>query len=79
MVYKTVYTEVEVDVDMSEFDTDDLVEELENRGLDYNTKGVDADEMRELLESIWMKRRTGNPDYQTELDRLIYGVLGKIV
>jgi hypothetical protein len=79
MVYKTVYTEVEVDVDMSEFDTDDLVEELENRGLDYNTKGVDADEMRLLLEAIWLKRRLGNPDYQTELDRLIYGVLGKIV
>jgi len=40
---------------------------------------VDADEMRLLLESIWHKRRLGNSDYQTELDRLIYGVLGKIV
>jgi len=79
VTYKTIYTEVEVDVDMSEFETDDLIEELENRGLDYNTKGVDADEMRALLDSIWMKRRLGNPDYQTELDRLIYGVLGKIV
>jgi len=78
-MYKTIYTEVEVDVDMSEFETDDLIEELEKRGLDYNTKGVDADEMRELLESIWMKRRMGNSDYQTELDRLIYGVLGKII
>ena len=78
-MYKTIYTEVEVDVDMSEFETDDLIEELENRGLDYNTKGVDADEMRALLDSIWMKRRMGNSDYQTELDRLIYGVLGKIV
>ncbi len=77
--YKTVYTEVEVDVDMSDFDTDDLIEELENRGRDYNTRGVDADEMRLLLESIWQKRRMGNPDYQTELDRLIYGVLGKVV
>jgi hypothetical protein len=77
--YKTIYTDVEVDVDMSEFDTDDLIEELENRGVGYNTKGVDADEMRLLLESIWHKRRLGNPDYQTELDRLIYGVLGKIV
>ena len=73
------YTEVEVDVDMSEFETDELVEELESRGLDYNTKGVDADEMRGLLESIWQKRRLGNHDYQQELDRLIYGVLGKII
>ena len=75
--YKTVYTEVEVD--MSEIDTDDLIEELESRGQDYNTRGVDADEMRLLLESIWQKRRLGNNDYQQELDRLIYGVLGKII
>jgi len=31
-MYKTIYTEVEVDVDLSEFDTDDLVEELKSRG-----------------------------------------------
>ena len=77
--YKTVYKEVDVEVDMSDFDTDELIEELENRGRDYNTWGVDADEMRLLLEAIWHKRRLGNPDYQTELDRLIYSVLGKIV
>ncbi len=77
--YKTVYKEVDVEVDMSDFDTDELIQELESRGRDYNTRGVDADEMRLLLESIWHKRRLGNHDYQTELDGLIYGVLGKIV
>jgi hypothetical protein len=77
--YKTVYKEVDVEVDMSDFDTDELIEELKSRGQDYNTRGVDADEMRLLLEAIWHKRRLGNPDYQTELDRLIYGVLGKII
>jgi hypothetical protein len=77
--YKTVYKEVDVEVDMSDFDTDELIEELESRGADYNTTGVDADEMRLLLESIWHKRRMGNHDYQQELDKLIYGVLGKIV
>ena len=77
--HKTIYTEVEVDVDMSEFDTDDLIEELETRGRDYNTKGVDADEMRLLLEAFWLKRRLGNQDYQTELDQLIYGVLGHVL
>jgi hypothetical protein len=75
--YRTVTAEVEVD--LSDFDTDDLIEELESRGRDYNTTGVDADEMRLLLESIWHKRRLGNNDYQTELDRLIYGVLGHVV
>ena len=30
-MYKTIYTEVEVDVNLSDFDTDDLIEELESR------------------------------------------------
>lgn len=76
MAYK--YITAEVEVDLSEFDTDDLVEELENRGYDYNTKGVDADAMRELLEQIWNQRRQGQ-DYQTSLDQLIWGVLGKVL
>jgi hypothetical protein len=79
MRYSSRTVSVDVEVDMSEFDTDDLIEELESRGADYNTTGVDADKMRLLLESIWHKRRLGNNDYQQELDRLIYGVLGKII
>ena len=79
MRYSSRTVSVDVEVDMSEFDTDDLIEELESRGADYNTTGVDADEMRVLLESIWQKRRLGNNDYQAELDRLIYGVLGKVI
>lgn len=77
-MYKTVYTEVEVDVDLSEFDTDDLIDELESRGLDYNSNGVDGDEMRAVLEQVWRKRRQGQ-DYQRELDQLIWGVLGRAV
>jgi hypothetical protein len=76
-MYRTVTTEVDIDLD--EFDTDDLIEELERRGRDYNTHGVDADEMRTLLEHIWLKRRQGRQDYEIELNSLIYGVLGKIV
>ena len=78
MVTKSIYTEVEVDVDLSDFDTDDLIEELESRGLDYNTNGVDGNDMRETLEAVWYKRRLGK-DYQEELDRLIWGVLGKLI
>jgi len=72
MVYKTVYTEVEVDVDISNFDTEDLLDELENRG--YMTESSS----KELLEAVYMKRRVGM-DYQSELDQLIYTLLGKIV
>lgn len=74
--YVTVSTDVDVYLD--DIDTDDLIEELESRGRDYNTNGFDADEMRGVLEKIWLKRREGR-DYQAELDKLIYGVLGKII
>ena len=32
MKYKTVYTEVEVEVNLTDFETEDLIEELEDRG-----------------------------------------------
>jgi len=75
-MYKTVYTEVEVDVDLGEFDTEDLLEELESRGAlpvdsTYDTK--------DLLTAIWLKRRMGRVDYQTELDQLIYAGLGHVI
>ena len=72
------YVTAEVEVDLSEFDTDDLIEELESRGMDYNTKYVDGEEMRLLLEKIWQKRIIGKY-YQQELDGLIRGVLGKVI
>ena len=73
-MYKTVYTEVEVDVDLSDFDTDDLVEELESRGSGVMNYGDGTD----VLRAIYEKRRLGQ-DYQTELDQLIWLGLGKIV
>lgn len=71
----TVYTEVEVDVDLDDFDTDDLVEELQRRG-----KGMEVASRSgtELLTAIYEKRRLGQ-DYQRELDELIYLGIGKIV
>jgi len=73
-MYKTVYTEVEVDVNLSDFDTDDLVEELESRGSGTMNYGDGVD----VLRTIYEKRRLGQ-DYQTELETLIYLGLGKIV
>jgi len=74
----TVYTEVEVDVDLDSFDDDDLIEELERRSLDLNTKYISGDEVRELLIQVWQRRREGR-DYQRELDQLIWYGIGKIV
>ena len=72
-MYKTISTEVEVDVDLSEFETDDLIEELDSRG-HSSEFGVG----REVLNTIYEKRRSGK-DYQTELDQLIWLGLGRIV
>jgi hypothetical protein len=69
-----VYKEVEVEVDLEDFDTDELIEELERRG----TGTVDYGNGTEVLQSIYEKRRLGK-DYQQELDRLIWLGLGKIV
>ena len=74
--YKTVHTEVEVEIDISEFDTEDLIEELEDRGELPVDSHQDA---KELINKIWLKRRMGNHNYQTELDSLIYTVLGQVV
>jgi len=74
MTYKTIYTEVEVDVDLEDFETDDLIEELENRG----TGVMDYGNGKEVLESLYQKRRLGL-DYQSELDQLIWLGLGKIL
>ncbi len=74
-MYKTIYTEVEVDVNLSEFDTEDLIEELESRGAGVEPEFGDG---KELLEKIWRKRRTGQ-NYQRELDELIWLGLGKVL
>ena len=76
MPYKTIYTEVEVDVNLGDFDTSDLIEELEERGeLPLNTGPYDSNE---LVQKIWMARRQGK-DYQALLDDLIYAVTGQII
>lgn len=72
---KTMYKEVEVDVDLSDFDLEDLLEELESRGALPTERG----DSRVILESIWLKRRIGRTDYEAELDQLIYAGLGKII
>jgi hypothetical protein len=70
----TVYKEVEVDIDLDDFDDDDIIDEMERRGLDVSDAGAAS----ELIEKIWLKRRQGQ-DFTHELDRLIYATIGKVV
>jgi hypothetical protein len=74
MTYKTVYTEVEVDVNLEEFDTEELIEELELR----DALPTGHHNSKELVEQIYYHRQRGR-DYESELQRLFYEVLGKIV
>ncbi len=69
-----MYKEVEVDVDLGDFETDDLIEELDSRGVGTGEFGDGKD----ILMSIYEKRRLGK-DYQTELEQLIWLGLGKVV
>ena len=69
-----VYKEVEVEAELDDFDTEDLIEELERRG----AAGSDYGDGKELLTAVYEKRRLGQ-DYQADLDQLIYLGLGKIV
>lgn len=71
----TVYTEVEVDVSLSDFDTYDLIDELEKRGKGFE---VDSHTPTELVRHIYEKRRL-KQDYQHELNELIYVAIGKVV
>ena len=67
----TVYTEVEVDVDLADFDTEDLLEELENRDVAPTYKHSS------LIKDIYEKKRNGL-DYSLEVDELIYSCIGRI-
>jgi hypothetical protein len=69
-----VYKEVEVDVDLDDFDDDELIEELERRG----TGVIEYGNGTEVLQTIYEKRRLGL-DYQKELDQLIWLGLGRFV
>ena len=69
-----MYKEVEVDVDLGDFETDDLIEELESRG----AGATDYGDGKEILQVIYEKRRM-NKDYQQELDQLIWLGTGRII
>jgi hypothetical protein len=66
-MYRTV--EVEVDIDLADFDTEDLVEELESRGHSVDPQG--------LLTRIYEQRKMGHC-YERELDELIWQVIGRM-
>lgn len=73
-MYHTIYKHVEIDVELSDFDTEDLLEELESRG----HPAADLEDGNRLVHIIYEKRRL-NQDYLRELDQLIRSVTGRIL
>ena len=75
MTYRTITTEVDVDVDLSEFDTEDLLEELRERG----KQGVSFDDA-ETLTKIWQHDREGRKDEAYNLMReYVLDKLGRVM
>jgi hypothetical protein len=74
MKYKTFYAEAEIEVTLSDWDTEELVEELQSR----DSLPVEHEDAAFLLSKIYEQRRLGK-DYQAELDQLIYIKLGRII
>jgi hypothetical protein len=74
--YVSVEKYVDLDVDMDDFEDDDILEEMERRGLGVAV--ASPSDNLELLQLIFQKRRTGQ-NFDQELDQLIYNSLGRIV
>jgi len=70
LIMPTIYQEIEVEVELDDFDTVDLIEELEHRGEIINNDD------KQLINDIFQKRRTGQ-DFLRELDDLIYNTIGR--
>ena len=68
----TVSKEIDIDVDIEEFDDDDLLDELESRGLGMSSESI------KIIEKIWQLRRTNQP-YDHLMDDLIGSAIGKLV
>jgi hypothetical protein len=75
MTTRTIHTEVEVDVDLSDFDTADLIEELNDRG----SHGLSFDDS-ETLTKAWQHDREGRRDEAYAILReYMLWKLGKVI
>lgn len=72
------YCTVEVDVDLSDFDDDDLINEIKTRGLEDMLGLTIAPDLHDLIERIYYLHRS-NQTFDNELKQLFYSTLGRIV
>jgi len=68
---------VDVDVDLDDFDTSDLVAELNRRGKEMGSRGVDCSELLDKIHaSLCLDQLTNLPDLCRQL---VYEATGRIV
>lgn len=74
-----VNIEEEVWVDLDDFETEDLIEEIRRRKTDNMTSIDFGPSPASIVNEIYMAKHIRKQDYSDLVDRLIYAVLGKIV
>jgi hypothetical protein len=67
-----------IDIDLDEFDDDEIADEYEARGLGLTPGQSNRDSMVESIREIYHLRRMGRP-YENELNKLICDTLGVVV
>lgn len=72
-----INTDVEVWVDLEDFETEDLVDELKSRRASLPTH-INSANAVDLVYEIYMSKHVHRRDYDQLVDDLIYSVLGKI-
>ena len=72
MIMPTITRDVEVEfhVDLEDFEDEELLDELASRNLQQGN-------VQELIEKIYHKRRLSQ-NFDDELDKLIYAILGRV-
>lgn len=68
------YVSVEVDVDLDEFSTQELIDELENRDVDYELEG----DFKPLIREMYERQQQGKP-IDEQLSKLYWYGIGRIV
>jgi hypothetical protein len=75
MAYKTIYTEVEVDVDLDDFSDNDLLEEIERRNIQPNDWS-DPNQTQDLIYKMYEKVCL-NKNIDEELREFFWRTIGR--
>ena len=78
MSYFSTTVDIYVQDVLDELDDEDLLEEVEKRGLNLLSVNAEDHSLEDLLTKIWYNKRM-NKDYTRELEDLIYYGIGKII